>query len=129
MATSFLNLTNQLLRRLNEVEIAESEFSSCRGVQALAKDAIKNSIAKINSAEFEWPFNATLHTQTLTVGVEEYNWPQYFKTVDWNSFQIQKNDSLSVGFRHLELLSRDQYYKLGKDADDASGSEGITVPT
>ena len=46
-----------------------------------------------------------------------------------NSFQIQKNDSLSVGFRHLELLSRDQYYKLGKDADDASGSEGIAVPT
>ena len=129
MATSFLNLTNQLLRRLNEVEVAESEFSSCRGVQALAKDAVKNSIAKINSAEFEWPFNATLHTQTLTIGVEEYNWPQYFKTVDWNSFQIQKNDSLNVGFKHLELLARDQYYKFAKDTDDASGSAGIGVPT
>lgn len=129
MASTFLDLTNQLLRRLNEVEIAESEFSSCRGVQALAKDAIKNSIAKINSAEFEWPFNATLHTQVITVGQEEYNWPTYFKSVDWNSFQLQENVSLGVGYTHLTLTSRDQYYKLGKDTDDASGAAGIGVPT
>ena len=46
MATSFLNLTNQLLRRLNEVEIAESEFSSCRGVQALRKMQLKTQLQK-----------------------------------------------------------------------------------
>ena len=49
--STFLDLTNQLLRRLNEVEIAQADFPSVRGVQATAKDAIKNAIAKINQAE------------------------------------------------------------------------------
>lgn len=129
MASTFLDLTNQLLRRLNEVEVSSSDFSSCRGVQALAKDAIRNSIAKINSAEFEWPFNATQHSQQLSVGQEEYSWPLYYKSVDWNSFQIQKNESLSVGFSHLALISRDSYYGSAKDADDEAGASGRRVPT
>ena len=43
MAT-FINLTNELLRRLNEVQITESEFTAVKNVQALAKDAINSSI-------------------------------------------------------------------------------------
>ena len=69
--STFLDLTNQLLRRLNEVEIAQADFPSVRGVQATAKDAIKNAIAKINQAEYEWPFNAVEHTQLLVVGQED----------------------------------------------------------
>ena len=88
MPSTFISLTNALLRRLNEVEIEEADFASVRGVQALAKDAVRASIAKINSAEFEWPFNSAEHSQTLTVGQEDYSWPQYFKSVEWNSFYI-----------------------------------------
>jgi hypothetical protein len=55
MASTFITLCNQTLRRLNEVEIAEAEFPSTRGVQSLVKDAVKAAIAKINQAEFEWP--------------------------------------------------------------------------
>ena len=70
--TTFLHLTNQLLRRLNEVEIAEAAFNTVLGVQALAKDSVQNSIRQINQAEFEWPFNATNADQVFTIGQEEY---------------------------------------------------------
>jgi len=65
MPSTYLDLCNLVLRRLNEVEIAADEFNSIRGVQALVKDAVKAALAKINQSEFEWPFNAAQHTATL----------------------------------------------------------------
>ena len=126
--STFIDLTNQLLRRLNEVEISPADFASVRGVQATAKDAIKNSIAKINQAEYEWPFNAAEHTQVLATGQEEYSWPQYFKTADWNSFFIQKNVNLGVATAQLRFIGRDEYYKNYKALDDDSGYTGRGVP-
>ena len=41
MPSTYISLCNQVLRRLNEVEIAEAEFGSTRGVQSLVKDAVK----------------------------------------------------------------------------------------
>ena len=62
MPTTYINLCNLVLRRLNEVEIDESRFSSARGVQSLAKDAVKNAIAKINQSEYSWNFNYANNT-------------------------------------------------------------------
>lgn len=126
--STFIDLTNQLLRRLNEVEIADADFASVRGVQATAKDAIRNSIAKINQAEYEWPFNAAEHTQVLAIGQEEYSWPQYFKTVDWNSFKLEKDDSLGLSTKTLKFISRDQYYRDYRPDDDDAGSVGRGIP-
>lgn len=127
--STYLSLTNQLLRRLNEVEISQADFLVTRGVQSVAKDAIRSSIAHINRAEFEWPFNAAIHSAQLIVGQEEYSWPQYFKVVDWNSFQIQKDDTLGVSNKHLSHISRDAYYKDYKDSDDDAGAVGVSCPT
>lgn len=129
MASTFLHLTNRLLRRVNDVEIPEADFSNTRGVQTLAKDAIIDSISKINQQRFEWPFNAALHTQQLAVGQEEYSFPQYFKVVDWTSFQIQKNDSLGIYHKKLRFIDRDEYTKRFKDTDDDAGASGLSIPT
>ena len=129
MATSYLDLCNLVLRRLNEVEIVSADFSSTTGVQALVKDAVKMSLAKINTMEFEWPWNAAEETDTLIVGTEEYSWPSFFKSVDWNSFQIQKDDSLGTGFKALKFIERDEWYDKHRDDDDTSGSAGRTCPT
>ena len=72
MAT-FINLTNELLRRLNEVQITESEFTSVKNVQALAKDAINSSIRQMLQDAQEWPFTLTTTTQTLTAGTGTYD--------------------------------------------------------
>ena len=128
MPTSYIDLCNQTLRRLNEVEIAEADFSSARGVQALVKDAVKAAVAKINQAEFGWPFNAAEETDTLVVGQTEYVWPQYFKVADWNSFQIQANDNLGVGYKTLKVIEQDEWYADHRDADYTAGVTGRDMP-
>lgn len=128
MPSTYLDLCNKVLRRLNEVEIAAAEFPDVRGVHALVKDAVKAAIAKINQAEFEWPFNAAEHTQTLVAGQTEYSWPTYYKVADWNSFQIQKNESLNTGFKSLRPIDRDVWYKEYKDQDNEAGLSGRGVP-
>lgn len=128
MPSTYLDLCNKVMRRLNEVEIAVADFPTVRGVQALVKDVVRSSIAKINQAEFEWPFNAAEHTQLLVQGQEEYVWPESFKVADWNSFQIQKSSSLNTGFKTLKLIERDEWYARHRDDDYESGNQGRGVP-
>lgn len=128
MPSTYIDLCNKVLRRLNEVEIAVGDFPTVRGVQALVKDAVLSSIAKINQAEFEWPFNAAEHTETLVPGQTEYVWPSYFKVSDWNTFQIQKDDSLGVSFKTLTAINRDEWYAQHRDDDYEAGSAGRKVP-
>ena len=128
MPSTYLNLCNQVLRRLNEVELTENDFANARGVQALVKDSVKNAVAKINQSEFEWPFNSASYTQTLTQGQSEYTWPTFLKSADWNSFQISKNDALGVGYKHLTPINRDDWYRLHRDDDYNAGNLGRGVP-
>lgn len=128
MPSTYLSLTNQVLRRLNEVEISQSDFGNARGVQALAKDSVRNAIAKINQTEFEWPFNAAEHVQVLAQGQTEYSWPVYHKTADFNSFQIQKDDALNTDYKTLDFIERDVWYKNYRDLDYSAGNAGRDVP-
>ena len=129
MATTYIDLCNKALRRLNEVEIAEADFAGTRGVQSLVKDAVKAAIAKINQAEYEWPFNAAESSQTLTAGQTEYVWPSALKKVDWNSFQLQKDDSIGASFTSLSYMERDEWYAYHRDADYTAGASGRAAPT
>ena len=129
MATSFLNLCNAVLRRLNEVEMEAVDFDTARGVQALVKDAVQNSIYRINQAEFFWPFNAAESATVLTVGQQDYDFPSDFKVVEWNSFQLQKNDALGVDYTGLDFISRDDWYDKLRDLDFSAGGTGRDVPS
>lgn len=128
MPSTYIDLTNALLRRLNEVEIEVADFADVRGVQALAKDAVRASIAKINAAEFEWPFNSAEHSQTLTVGEEDYSWPNFFKSVEWNSFYIVNDGTNTNTTTSLDFVSRDYYYDRLRNADLDAGSSGLDLP-
>ena len=128
MPSTYIDLCNKVLRRLNEVEIAVGDFPIVRGVQALVKDAVRSSIAKINQAEFEWPFNSAEHSQTLVAGQTEYSWPDYFKVADWNSFQIQKDEALNSNYKVLDFIERDVWYKSHRDADYEAGTAGRGIP-
>lgn len=128
MPSTYMGLTNRLLRRLNEVEITESDFVSVRGIQATAKDCILDTIREINTMKIDWPFNAVEHTQTLDIGVEEYAWPVDFTAADWNSFQIQKDDTLNINHSHLKLITREEWYEYFRDIDYDSESEGRRIP-
>ena len=58
MAT-YLNLTNELLRELNEVVLTSSNFSDAVGIQAHAQDCINRAYSDIVMAEPQWAFLAT----------------------------------------------------------------------
>ena len=79
MATTFLQLVNQVNRRLNEVELTSTNFASATGFYAHAKDAVNASIRYINQSEFEWPFNHNTQTTTLTANTSRYSFP-----ADWS---------------------------------------------
>lgn len=128
MPSTFLSLTNQLLRKFNETELTEGNFAGARGIQARAKDAIVNTIDKIQQRAWNWPFNAKQIQEDLIVGQEEYSFPADLQRVDWDSFQIQQNDELGVSFKKLRIKDREDWYEKYRDTDDGAYTNGRSVP-
>lgn len=128
MPSTYMALTNRVLRRLNEVEITQSDFAAAKGIQAAAKDCVLDTIREINTTRVDWPFNATSTTQVLTVGTEEYSWPSDFSAADWNSFQIQRDVALSVNHKILKPISREEWYEYLRDSDMDSTTDGKNIP-
>ena len=129
MAT-YVALTNELLRRLNEVtlDVAGDGFDSVRNVQALAKDAINNSIRNIIQTGQEWPFLKTTYTQVLTAGIREYNFPSDYSSADWETFYLKKLSSLDNTPMHLPTISYDEYIQKYRQLDDTGDATGISAP-
>jgi hypothetical protein len=128
MAT-FLNITNELLRRLNEVTIDQDDFAGVRNVQALAKDAVNSSIRKIIQSAQEWPFTLTTYEQTLTAGTREYDFPADMSSVDWDSFYIKQLASKSNQPRKLAVIPYTEYLESYRPSDETGDSgSGIAVP-
>ena len=58
MATTFLTLTNDVLRELNEIELTASTFATATGIQNFVKNSINKSIKDIANEEPQLPFFA-----------------------------------------------------------------------
>lgn len=127
MAYDFLGLVNDVNNRLNEVELDSSNFSTATGFFSFAKDAVNSSLRHINQEEFQWPWNHVLFTETLTPGTARYSYPNDAKTIDMNSFRIQRNSSLNVGTIKLKIMSYEEY--LEKHADTEYNTTDRTTPT
>lgn len=121
MAT-YISLTNELLRRLNEVTIDTADFASVRNVQALAKDAINSSVREILQVAQEWPFTLNTYTQTLVTDQGTYDFPSDYSSVDWETFYLKKSTSLGNQPTALRLVDYDYYIKNLRASDDASGN-------
>lgn len=128
MGSTYLDVTNQVIRRINEVELTETSFPSVRGVQAVVKDAVRDSIKEINQQKWEWPYHTVETTQLLTIGTNTYSFPANLKNTDWKSFQIVKDDSLDVRNTNLIFIDRDEWYTYQKDIDDDAGTDGRMTP-
>ena len=102
MATTFLQLVNQVNRRLNEVELTSTNFASATGFYAHAKDAVNASIRYINQSEFEWPFNHTTQNQTLTANTSRYSFPTDCKVINFDTFRIQENSTIGSPSNSVE---------------------------
>jgi len=126
--STYLTLTNELLRRMGEVAIDSSDFGNTRNVQELAKNAINSSIRDLLHSAQEWPFALVTNIQTLTVGVNTYALPSTASSVDWDSFYL-KNFNNSVSALRLSSISYSNYLMAHRARDDNAGVGGYSSPS
>ncbi len=129
--STYVELTNELLRRLNEVpvDIAGADFTSLRNVQATAKDAINSSLREIYQTGQEWPFLKTTYTQTLTAGTREYSFPTTYSSVDWETFYLKKNATKENTPTVLQAIAYEEYISSYRPIDDlADQVNGDSAP-
>lgn len=126
--STFINLTNELLRRLNEVQIDESSFAAAKNVQALAKDAINSAIRQTLQDAQEWPFLLVTHEETLVAGTGAYSFPTNYSKADWDTFFIKRLTSKNNIPKKLKLLTYDQYLTKYRSNEEVSGEGGRGDP-
>jgi hypothetical protein len=97
MATTYLTLTNSVLRELNETELTSSTFSSSRGIQTAIKDFINKGIHDIYNETGEIPLLYSRTTQDLTIGDNEYDFPADFRKADMDSFSMKPKELVTNG--------------------------------
>ena len=131
MATTFITLVNDTLRRLNEVELTSTDFPTATGFRALVKDAVNASLQEISQKEFEFPFNHTTGTLTLVAGTSQYTLATDLKVADWDSFRINYDSTNNFSARVLKLLNYDsynrRYFERDSEADTGDRDQPIYV--
>jgi hypothetical protein len=127
MAT-FLSLTNELLRRLNEVEMDSNNFSGARNIQALAKDAINASVREILHVAQEWPFTLATGTTTTVAGTAEYSFPADLSSVDWDSFYVRQHGDQTNIPQKLEPLPYVEFLRHYRSRDETGGTAAREAP-
>tara|TARA_R110000803_G_scaffold87268_3_gene153880 strand:+ start:545 stop:1483 length:939 start_codon:yes stop_codon:yes gene_type:complete len=109
MAYDYLGLVNDVNRRLNEVELTASNFSSAIGEYAMVRDSINVAIRYINQHEFAYPFNHDTSTSVLVPGVVRYAIPTDAKYVDYNTARLKKDTTISFSGQSLDTLPYNEY--------------------
>ena len=132
MAVTYVQLVNELLRRLNDtvLDTTGTGFATVRGIQSLAKDAINNSIREILQHNQEWPFSLVKQTDTLVVGTGTYAFPTDTLVVDWDSFYFPRFTSgdREVTARKLKVIPYTSYLSQYRHSDEL-GANTRSNPT
>jgi len=97
MATTYLTLTNRVLRELNETELTSSTFASSRGIQTAVKDFVNKGIHDIYNETGEIPLLYSRTSQDLTVGDNEYDFPADFRKADMDSYSMAPKELITNG--------------------------------
>jgi hypothetical protein len=148
MATTYLGLTNEVLRELNEVVLTSVTFSTATGIQSFIKDSINKSIFDIANEEPQLPFfsagvsggtdpfygNVTVAsvagTRWYTLKSGSSSITTDYSSVDWDDFYLttinvsgETTPFVSTGLKFLTLTDWKRYYRDSENSDDAEGSD------
>ena len=126
MAYNYLGLVNDVNKRLNEVELTASNFTSSIGEYAMVRDAINVAIRYINQYEFSYPFNSAVNSTAVTPGVTRYDIPTNTKHIDYKTARIKKNNTLNTSGNSLSTMTYYEY--ISKDyADQEDEIQSTTI--
>ena len=145
MATTYLDLTNEVLRELNEIPLTAANFANATGLQKFVKDTVNKSIFDIANEEPQLPFfsagvsgstdpfygNVTVATvagqrfYTLKAGSSSITTD--YASIDWDDFYVttinvdgESAPYVSKGLRFLTLDDWKRYYRDSENEDDAN---------
>jgi hypothetical protein len=129
MAYNFLDLTNEVNRRLNEVELTSTTFSTATGFYSQIKDSVNSSIRDINHTHYEWPFNHVLAEEVLSAGVTRYAFPTDANTIDFDTFRIKADATLGNNTKKLAVVSYEDYLSNAVDQEYSTDTSKRQLPT
>ena len=151
MAITYLALTNELLKELNEVQLTSTNFSSAVGIHAFVKDTVNRAYLDIVNGGDEWPFLNTglpadpFSGSTYIETVAGQRWYLLkdasagvntdFDDVDWDNFYLTdygvagatapyENNNL----KYITQADWIQYYRTSENSDIFSGNPTYGVP-
>ena len=144
MATTYLTLTNEVLRELNEVQLTSATFSGAIGIQAFVQEAINRSLNDIANEEPQLPFFASaasggtdpFYGNVTVASVAGTRWyllktgssgiTTDYSSVDWDDFYIttisvsgESAPYVSKGLKFITLTDWRRYLRDSENADDA----------
>ena len=144
MATTYLQLTNELLRELNELPLTTANFATAVGVQQHVKDSVNKAYLDIVNYEPQWPFLATAESGTTdpmygNVVVDTVAGQRFYElktasdsittdygSVDWDNFYLTTvgvdGESAPYTGKNLEYCTLEQwkrFRRVGENLDDA----------
>ena len=144
MATTYLDLTNEVLRELNEIPLTSANFSSAVGLQQFTKDAINKSIFDIANEEPQLPFFAVgesgspdpFYGNVTVATVAGTSWYELkassssvqddYASIDWDDFYLttinvsgESAPFVSRGLQFFNLADWKRYYRDNENIDDA----------
>lgn len=124
---NFLELTNDVARRLNEVPLTSTNFTDATGVHADFKAYVNEAITRINYEHFEWPFNHQTQELVLTVDQVKYPYPADAKLLAFDTFVIKGDPVLNVESRVLRPLDYEEHLQTSLDLE-INPSDYSTIP-
>ena len=109
MAYTYLDITNEVLARFNEVALTSANFANSRGFQTQCKNAVNDAINYIFQREFGWSFSHAEQTETLVANTTRYSIGATVYNVDYETFRISKDNTLGVAGVTLRIMDYNQY--------------------
>ena len=144
MATTYLTLTNEVLRELNEVQLTAANFTSAVGIQAFIQESINKALNDIANEEPQLPFfvaaasggtdpfygNVTVAsvagTRWYTLKSGSSSITTDYASIDWDDFYMttinvsgETAPFVSRGLKFLTLTDWKRYVRDRENADDA----------
>jgi len=144
MATTYLTLTNEVLRELNEVQLTSSNFSSAVGIQAFVQESINRSLRDISNQEPQLPFFAAaasgdtdpFYGNVTVATVAGTRWyvlksgsssiTTDYSSIDWDDFYIttisvsgESAPYVSRSLKFISLTDWRRYLRDSENSDDA----------
>ena len=144
MATTYLNLTNEVLREINEIQLTSGTFAGAIGIQSFVKEASNRSLFDIANEEPQLPFFAAaasggtdpFYGNVTVASVAGQRWYTLksgsssittdYSSIDWDDFYLttinvsgESAPFVSRSLHYLGLTDWRRHLRDSENADDA----------